>query len=54
MKRVLFVLLCAVAIFAIPACKHMTCKKETAELSVPEEPAIPAPAPAVPAEIPAQ
>jgi hypothetical protein len=54
MKRVLFVLLCAAAIVAIPACKQMSCDKNAAEVTVPTEQAAPAvQTPAVPvAEVP--
>ena len=36
MKKVLFVLLCIAAIAVIPACKHMSCKKEEALPSIPQ------------------
>ncbi len=51
MKKVLFVLLCIAAIAVIPACKHLSCKKEEAVPSIPQtempmSAPVPAPAPA--------
>ena len=46
MKKVLFVLLCVAAVAVIPACKHMSCKKDVAAPVIPAEPAVPVQEPA--------
>jgi hypothetical protein len=53
MKKVLFVLLCVAAVAVVPACKHLSCKKEEAPMIPPQtEQTVPAPLAAAPMPAP--